>query len=132
MTPRCVQIYRRTALAVSLNYSVLKFASGESFSRGDVLLPTCCPCCPCCERSRCDLFRQDRVKQGIALRPSSSQREPRVPAVGLGRLDSVIPGGFAGDDAGVEIKKDGLAGVIVGLLENGKIELPPVRERQVR
>src|SRR5256885_16374170 len=29
----------------------------------------------------------------ISLRPSSSQREPRVPAVGLGRLDSVIPGG---------------------------------------
>src|SRR2546425_11225846 len=47
-------------------------------------------------------------------------------------LGGVFPPGFAGDDVGIEVEKDSLAGLITRLLVDGEIELPPVRERQVR
>src|SRR6266403_659880 len=47
-------------------------------------------------------------------------------------LDRILPFRFAVGDAGVEVEKHGLAGAIVRLLGHGKIELPPVRQRQVR
>ena len=47
-------------------------------------------------------------------------------------MDGVGPLSLAGDDVGVEVEEDRLTGAIVGLLEKRKIELPPVRERQVR
>src|SRR5580693_3914475 len=53
-------------------------------------------------------------------------------ALGNRGLDGVLPFGFAGDDVGVEVEKKGLAGAILGLVEDGKIKLPPMRERQER
>src|SRR5882724_8122774 len=47
-------------------------------------------------------------------------------------LDRILPFRLAVGDAGVEVEKHGLAGAIVRLLGHGKIELPPVRQRQVR
>ena len=53
-------------------------------------------------------------------------------ATRYGCLHGVLPFRLAVGDAGVEVKKHGLAGAIAGLLGNGKIELPPARQRQVR
>lgn len=64
--------------------------------------------------------------------PRSSSVRRGVLTARLSGLDGVFPLGLAGDDVGVEIEEDGLAGAVVGLVDGGEIELPPMRERQVR
>src|SRR5882724_1932046 len=75
------------------------------------------------------------TRRGAAFRSGSPNSSPDRSGsdlrVRLGELHGVFPAGFAGDDVGVKVKKDGLAGAIVRLLLDWEIKLPPVRQRQV-
>src|SRR5258705_13083322 len=73
-------------------------------------------------------------ERGAAFRSGSPNSSPDRSGsdlrVRLRELHGVFPPGFAGDDIGVKVKKDGLAGAIVRLLLDWEIKLPPVRQRQ--
>src|SRR5712672_1487737 len=45
-------------------------------------------------------------------------------------LHRILPPSIAVDDVRVDIEKYGLHGLVFGLFVDGKVELPPVRERQ--
>ena len=46
-------------------------------------------------------------------------------------MHGILPFRLSIGDVGVEVEKHRLAGLIIGLLGNGKIKLPPACQRQV-